>query len=385
MDGSEKRRIVISGVNLFEGGPLSVYHDALTELSENFSQQYEIIALVHSETLFNIPNVRIIEYPKIRRSWIRRIHFEYYALRKLSQELDAYLWISLHDTTPAVKARIQAVYCHNPSPFAKFRWRDAVYDSRYALFVLFYRHLYRINIHRNDYVIVQQAWLRESFRAMYGVKRIIVAHPESLTSNVFIKKPTDELRNNTEAFRFFFPAYPRVFKNAEVLLEAAELLEDDPIEIWLTFSGSEGRYARSLVKRFGRLSNVKFLGRLTRQQVLARYELADCLVFPSLLETWGLPISEFKSTGKPMLLADLPYAHESVGTYQNIYFFNPRNSRELSTLMQTLSRRELTFPGSREKAIAPPFAADWHDLFGLLLGDAPQGSCRRSHPDDRVL
>lgn len=366
------RRIVISGVNLFEGGPLSVYQDALLELSETFSQQYEIIALVHKRTLFNVPNVHYIEYPEIRRSWIRRIHFEYYALRKLSRELDAYLWLSLHDMTPTVNAHIQAVYCHNPAPFGKFRWRHLVYDPRHALFVLFYRHLYRFNIHLNDYVIVQQDWLRESFRKLYDVENVIVAHPERRAANAFSKESIDPWREKTKKFRFFFPAYPRVFKNAEVLLEAAELLRDDSIEIWLTFSGTEGRYARSLVSRYGRLPTVKFLGKLTREQVFARYKMADCLVFPSLLETWGLPISEFKATGKSMLLANLPYAHETVGNYENVHFFDPNNSRELAALMRTISRGTLHLSGSAEDPIAPPFAENWQDLFRMLLGPSPQ-------------
>ena len=36
--------------------------------------------------------------------------------------------------------------------------------------------------------------------------------------------------------------------------------------------------------------------------------MGDFLIFPSLLETWGLPISEFEQTNKKMILANLPYA-----------------------------------------------------------------------------
>ena len=372
MGAGVKRRIVLSGVNLFEGGPLSVYYDALSALSENFSKDYEVIALVHSKDLFDIHNVRFIEYPEVRGSWIHRLYFEYSVLRKLSRELDAYLWVSLHDITPPVNATIQAVYCHNPSPFFVLRWRDVIYDSRHAAFVLFYRFLYRINIHRNTYVIVQQQWLRHMFRKLYHLDNVIVAHPVADTSPTPPIESDKVMGRHSARFTFFFPAYPRVFKNAEVLLEAARLLEAHPIELWLTFSKSDGRYARSLVRRYGKLPNVQFLGRLTRAQVFERYKAADCLVFPSLLETWGLPISEFKATGKPMLLADLPYAHETVGTYQNVAFFDPYSSQELSILMKTLSSGELHFSGSEEQAIRPPFAANWHDLFELLLGSASQ-------------
>ena len=363
-----KPRIVLSGVNLFEGGPLSVYQDALSELSTNFSREYEIIALVHRKELFHASNVRFIEFPKIRRSWLRRIYFEYHSLRKLSEQLDAYLWFSLHDMTPTVHATVQAVYCHNPSPFAKLRRRDIVDDPHYAAFILLYRFLYRINIHRNNYVVVQQAWLRDRFQRLYPVRTVIVAHPRIPTIEVSSRYRSHGLSPEPDRVRFFFPAYPRVFKNAEVLLEAAKVLQTLPIEVWLTFSGDEGKYARRLVTRYGHLPNVKFLGKLTRDQVFDRYEMVDCLVFPSLLETWGLPISEFKNTGKPMLLANLPYARETVGTYANVHFFDPLNSRELALLMRQLSSGTLNASSSAEQEIAPPYAADWRQLFRLLLG-----------------
>lgn len=362
-----KRRIVLSGVNLFEGGPLSVYQDALTELSRNFSRDYEIIALVHRKELFSVPNIHFIEFPNIRRSWLRRVCFEYYSLRNLSKQLNAYLWLSLHDMTPTVHATIQAVYCHNPSPFAKLRWRDITDDPRYAAFVAFYRFLYRINIHRNAYVVVQQAWLRDHFRTRYPVKTVIVAHPEIPTYEASTRESAQAPSSGRDKFRFFFPAYPRVFKNAEVLLRAAELLHTLPIDVWLTFSGEEGRYAHRLVKRFGHLPNVTLLGKLTREEVFERYEMADCLVFPSLLETWGLPISEFKRTGKPMLLANLPYARETVGTYTNVHFFDPHSSHALALLMKELSAGTLGASVSAGEPIAAPYAANWKELFDLLL------------------
>lgn len=366
-----KPKIVLSAVNFFQAGPLSVYHDALGDLSHNFATRYDIVALVHRKGLFSpIQGVQFIEYPEIRSSWLKRIKFEYYDLYKISRELDAYLWLSLHDMTPRVHAKIKAVYCHNPAPFSRLKLSDFVHDWRYSAFVLFYRYLYRINIHRNHFVIVQQAWMRDRFRKMYGVKNVVVAHPKvEAPGKAFDRSPSTDGK-----FCFFYPAYPRVFKNVEVLLEAAKLLESEAIEIWLTFSGDEGRYAKNLAKRSRHLENVKFLGRLTREQVFDRYEKTDCLVFPSRLETWGLPISEFKRTGKPMLLANLPYAHETVGMYSAASFFSPDDPNALAALMQKVSQGQLHPEGSVAADIAAPFAAGWRELFDLLLQtDQPSG------------
>src|SRR5208282_4923138 len=165
--------------------------------------------------------------------------------------------------------------------------------------------------------------------------------------------------------RFFFPSYPRVFKNAELALEAASILERSGIggfELWLTFDGRENSYAASLFKRYAGIRSVRFLGLLTRVEVFERYRRADCLLFPSRLETWGLPISEFKPFQKPILAADLPYARETVGSYGPVAFFDPTNPRELAGLMQSVIEGSGKFETVNAAPIEPPFSPDWASL-----------------------
>jgi hypothetical protein len=151
-----RQRIVLSGVNLVDMGPLHIFREALQSLVRAYGDEYEVIAIVHRCALFDIPHVRYIEFPKIKSSWLRRLWFEYATLRTLSRQLSPKLWLSMHDMTPNVTADIRAVYCHNPSPFYHLQLRDAVLDPTFALFVLFYRHLYRINLKINDFVIFSQ-------------------------------------------------------------------------------------------------------------------------------------------------------------------------------------------------------------------------------------
>jgi glycosyltransferase involved in cell wall biosynthesis len=100
------------------------------------------------------------------------------------------------------------------------------------------------------------------------------------------------------------------------------------------------------------------------------YGRADCLVFPSRLETWGMPISEFKQTGKPMLVADLPYGHETVGDYANASFFSPLDAENLAEAMQELIEGTFVPQAMAAVHVEPPFAEDWQQLFNLLLGGA---------------
>jgi hypothetical protein len=213
---------VLSGVNFTEMGPLTVFKEALTSLATTYTDRYEIIALVHRKSLFDTPGVTYMEYPEIKSSWLKRLRFEYYACRSISEEINPCLWFAMHDMTPNVRANVRAVYCHNPAPFYPFSLNEALLDWRFGLFTLVYRFLYRINIKSNDFVVVQQDWLRMEFNARYGVRNVVVAHPS--VEHLAIPEATGQLESRGP-YRFFYPAYPRTFKNMEQVLKAAQRLE----------------------------------------------------------------------------------------------------------------------------------------------------------------
>lgn len=104
-------------------------------------------------------------------------------------------------------------------------------------------------------------------------------------------------------------------------------------KVILTLDGNENSYTRYIVKKYSHLKNIEFIGIQPRENIFELYRKCSCLLFPSKLESWGLPISEFKFTGKPILMANLNYAYETVGCYDNCDFFDPDNPLNLSELM----------------------------------------------------
>ena len=102
------------------------------------------------------------------------------------------------------------------------------------------------------------------------------------------------------------------------------------------------------------------------------YKSSENIIFPSKLETWGLPISEAKAFGKNIILADLEYAHETLGTYENVMFFDPDNAKELSEKMKILindreNKENIKFDGNIKKNIEKPYCKNWKELFDILL------------------
>ncbi len=371
----QKKKIIISGINLFEGGPLSVIQDCLSFLNDDcYVEEYEITALVHKKEIFSdvkYENIKFLEFPKARKSYLYRIYYEYFYFKKIAKNIKPHFWFSLHDITPTLKNVEQAVYCHNPSPFQKVKIRDFFDQPRLFFFTLFYKYLYNINIKKNKFVVVQQMWIKDAFIKEFGLKsdKFIIAPPK-IPNNLFNNfKITNDLKKENQHI-FFYPTLPRPFKNIEVICEAVKLLLKENIsdfQIIITITGKENNYSKRIVKKYGKIKNIKFIGRITREEVFSYYELSDCLLFSSKLETWGLPISEFKEFKKPILLSDLPYAKETGGNYDRLKFFDPESKIELYKILKEFIEGNIVFDAPEEIRKEGVFAHSWNELFLKLI------------------
>lgn len=362
-----KKTLVISAISLRSGGTLAILQDCLRELSDERYAGLSIYAIVKDRNLIQVDkaNISFIELNGTG-FYLKRLFYEYYYFRILSLKWQPDVWLSLHDITPNVKATLRAVYCHNPAPFYDLPWKEFFLEPMFGLFNFFYRYLYQINIHQNDYVIVQQNWLRQQFSRLFNLpeKKIIVAHPHS-------NYPVILNTANPSRPVFIYPALPRVFKNMELIGDAVALLQGKGVvdfDVILTISGEENAYAKKIKKKYGHLKNLLFLGVQPREKIFELYAQASCLLFPSKLETWGLPVSEFKQTGKPILLAALPYAYETLGDYGHAAFFDPFSPEDLAAKMESVIRGEQVLtPAARSLEIRQPLSENWEELFQILL------------------
>lgn len=362
------RRVVVSAVNFTEGGPLTVLRDCLSAAATTLPEDWEIVALVHDTALIKEPRVRLIPFAQAKGSWLKRLALEWWGFARHFRDKPVDLWLSLHDVTPRVQARRQAVYCHNPSPFYDLPWQEARLEPKLWLFNRFYAYLYGTFIRRNRWVIVQQQWIRQAFNERFGPLPVVVAHPD-------VKLPANEVTPATSADAtcvLLYPTLPRVFKNVETVLRAMQRLAASGqlgIELRVTLSGNENAYARWLHRRFQGTPGVRFIGRQTPAQMAQQYQRATAVLFPSKLETWGLPISEAKVWGKPLLAADLPYAHETVGSYERVAFLPATNIDAWAGSIAALARGDWRGRSTTGVPIAEPYAPSWPALWTLLIKD----------------
>jgi glycosyltransferase involved in cell wall biosynthesis len=367
------KTIVISAVNLNKGGTLTILRECLQYLS-NLSEtgDYRIVALVYQKDLAFFPNIEYIEMRWPKKNWINRLWCEYVTMRKISLELSpVYLWFSLHDTTPNVIAAKRAVYCHNSFPFYKWKMKEILFAPKIVLFALFSLYAYRKNIRKNQYVVVQQQWFKEELIRLFKIERksIIVALPA-----LNREKNSTQIKDSLSmGYSFFYAAGPDSHKNFECICQASKQLENEQevgqFKVYITMKGDENPYAKWVCHKWGEnVSALHFIGYLDKKSLYSYYNRCHCLIFPSKVETWGLPITEFAAFNKPMLLSDLPYAHETASGCKNVAFFDPDNPQELALQMKKLIRGDDSFLTTAEEVVIPsPVARSWQDLFDILL------------------
>ena len=184
------------------------------------------------------------------------------------------------------------------------------------------RVLTKFNAPYVDCVIAQTgamaAGLQESYEdwANRDCIKVIGQPPPSWFT---LSRSVSSLQQSPRGLRLFYPAAGYPHKNHSIF---EGLLA-------LDLKGLIDRLALTVPKnRFD--SGPKWLscvGRLSNADCLSEYEKADALIFPSVLESYGLPLVEAMVMGIPVIAADLPYARVLCGD-EGIYF-NPDSSESL--------------------------------------------------------
>lgn len=360
---TETKHIVISAVNFTTSGPLKVLNDFVDGILDKHPD-YRVTTLLHDSSLLEQEGVEkvVFRYPK--KSWFLRIFFEWVHLFFWSRKHDIDLWVSLHDITPIVKARKQVVYCHNPMPFMNYDFDVIRNEPRLLFYRIFYGFIYRSFLKRNSLIIVQQHWLKKEFERRYNAKNIVVAYPKHRRTFESATMPL-----STSKKHYVYPAVPRGFKNFDIICGAAKILQTEfgsLVKFVITIDGTENRYARRLLKEYGNLSNLIFSGFVDSKEMAELYREAKGLIFPSKLETWGLPISEAKTYDIPIFIASERYAHEAIGNYDKVSFFDPNDARQLAEMILSHELGELEFTANKQDFYKDVVAENYDELIGII-------------------
>ena len=274
--------------------------------------------------------IHVIKLPWTKKSWIHRLYCDYFYIPGLIKRLEIEEVLSLQNMGIPHCTVKQTVYVHNAIPFTEHRF-SAIKEPFLWTYQNVIGRLIYSSLRKADSVIVQTLWMKEEV-----IKRCQISGDKILVQRVYVKEQNSGLREVSSVPTFFYPATPFRFKNFEVVLEACKDLKRLGIkkyEIVMTFTGKENRLAKAITKKVRKYNlPIKLVGRLNLEQMELLYK-KSILLFPSYLETIGLPLLEAKAFQAPIVAADCKYAHDALKGYENVWYFPYEDQEALKTVM----------------------------------------------------
>jgi len=326
-------KIIVFDVPADSGGALSILEEYYYEAINNPNKNIEWTFVVSKPNFPETGNVKILRYPWVKKSWVHRLFFDYMIAPRLVKKYKPDKVLSLQNMiVPKVKKVKQEVYIHQPLPFVEYKFRFNKNMRTWIYQNIIGRMIIR-SIKKADHVIVQTQWMKKACieKAKIDENKIEV-HPPKI--NISVKKYFHSSENNLKTF--FYPAHGVHYKNHKIIVDACEKLKSVGIndyKVIFTLNENDNDHISELYKRI--LKNqlpVEFIGKIGREEVFDYYT-KSVLIFPSYIETFGLPLLEAKLHKTPILASDTPFAHEILDDYDKVIFFNPFNSDELCEAM----------------------------------------------------
>jgi glycosyltransferase involved in cell wall biosynthesis len=112
--------------------------------------------------------------------------------------------------------------------------------------------------------------------------------------------------------------------------------------------------------------NVRMLGRVSDEELIRLYHQADCFIFPSLYEGFGLPPIEAMQCGCPVLASDIPVLREVCGDAAE--YFNPLDEEDIRKTIQTfIDNKEEKKPIMRQRGYKNISRFSWLNSAQLLI------------------
>jgi glycosyltransferase involved in cell wall biosynthesis len=147
-------------------------------------------------------------------------------------------------------------------------------------------------------------------------------------------------------------------KNLRSLIAALALIAPDqrPVLLMAGHGTDAGMLARQ-AEAAGVDGDVRLLGRCSLTELESLYALADCAVFPTLHEGFGLPVLEAMARSVPVLCSDIPALREVAA--ENALYFDPRSPGQIAQRIQQVIADEALARKLRELGPLRAAAFSW--------------------------
>jgi glycosyltransferase involved in cell wall biosynthesis len=348
-----------SAINKKTGGSYSILKELLAQSEVSSTLRITLIGPEESRGECSEKGIDFIPLNH-NNKWLKRFLWEYlfakYLIRVYKDE--ELTFFSLQNSIPRLPKEIKKIiYLHQPLPY-ETRLKVPIRHFKNWLKQKLYPFFIQLNIDEGTIFIVQTKWMAKSIslRHKLSSSNILIHHPsipKDLPKLMWRGKGDSEIT-------LFYPAKYYYHKNHSNLIAALQsvdeaLLGDRKLILKLTLNDDE---FDKLTNKFSvdsnkiKIVNLKFL---TREQVFFELVSSSCLIFPSMTETFGLPLIEAMKVGAPVLASDLDYAREVLEGYHLAMLFDPLSALDIARcIMRFIKLNSFAFVSSEIESVRDP-------------------------------
>ncbi len=221
--------------------------------------------------------------------------------------------ICFNSLPPLVKSKAYVITFVQAPHFVN-RHRQSKYRTIVAVKIFLERLWFAISIKNSDEIWVQTNSMACDIKNRFPKSKIRII---SLVDDELISKSTingsSAKTGDLSRLTLFYPADGVGHKNHVRLLMAWSILSRQGYypNLLITLTEEEIAYCeRQLGWKVNLLPNIKNIGRLTRSQVLIKLKTCSALIFPSLAETFGLPLLEASFLKIPIIAAEKEFVRD---------------------------------------------------------------------------
>lgn len=325
-------KILVYDVAAEDGGGLFIlkqfYNDVLLRNDDN-----QWFFLVSNDSIKSKGNIIVKEYDYVKKSYLHRWLFESIKLKTILKKIKPDLVISLQNMPIKRFNGKQFIYLHQslqfcPKRFSLFKSEERGLAFRQKIIC----NIYKKNLSKADHIFVQTNWIKDS------TKKWLKIHGDKITIVPISVNMINDIKRKYEGQTsrvFFYPARAEKYKNHEVIIEACRKLISSGVmdfKVIFTINKEDGPYSAKIIELSKGLP-IEFIGNVPYKEIW-KYYAKTILLFPSYLETCGLPMLEVRAIGGRVIASDMPFSHENLDGYENVTFFPYDNSDELAQKMK---------------------------------------------------